>query len=233
MVSLDNFNMNYQRGQTLIETMVAVFILVMGITAALGLAVFSLNASSEINKQIIAIGLAREGVEAVKNMRDTNWLHDTLSENCHNFDSGQPSNTYCYRNWLGDPSSRDTYNIEPGPFVANMFVLNYDINDDKMWQLSLANEYGMNFEPEKIDNGFYTATGNTSLASATSDFARAITLEIDDFPPFDHAGDLGPRLKVTSQVWWKGRKCPANSTPPTGTQCSVTLETYLTNWRNY
>jgi hypothetical protein len=39
--------------------------MIMGITAALGLANYSLNASSNIVKQLVAVGLAREGVEAV------------------------------------------------------------------------------------------------------------------------------------------------------------------------
>jgi type II secretory pathway pseudopilin PulG len=105
-----------QSGQTLIETVVAVFILVMGIVAALGLAVYSLNASSNVTKQIVGIGLAREGVEAVKNMRDSNWLIGSLSSTCYDFSLNQ-SNLPCYTDWLGPNGSsgaRNGYSIDPG-----------------------------------------------------------------------------------------------------------------------
>ena len=61
---------------------------------------------SDITKQIIATGLAREGIEAVKNMRDTNWLKDTLSVNgCYDFATGQANQANCYVNWLGQNGS--------------------------------------------------------------------------------------------------------------------------------
>ena len=60
------------KGQTLIETLAAVFILVMGVSASVGLAIYAFNTSGGVVKQIIATGLAREGLEAVRNMRDSN-----------------------------------------------------------------------------------------------------------------------------------------------------------------
>ncbi len=80
-----NNTMQKQNGQTLIETLVASFILVMGITAALTLATYSLGATNNIRQQTIGLGLAREGLEVVKNMRDTNWLRGTSSSDCYDF----------------------------------------------------------------------------------------------------------------------------------------------------
>jgi Tfp pilus assembly protein PilV len=56
---------NLQSGQTLIETLVAALVLVMGITAAVTLAIYGFTATEGINKQLIAVGLAREAMEAV------------------------------------------------------------------------------------------------------------------------------------------------------------------------
>jgi type II secretory pathway pseudopilin PulG len=90
-------------GQTLIETLAALFILTMGVSAAVSLAIYAFGSSGTVLKQIIATGLAREGLEAVRNMRDTNWLQDTLSTNgCYSFTSGLPNSESCYTNWLGD-----------------------------------------------------------------------------------------------------------------------------------
>src|SRR6266403_2545802 len=92
---------NLNEGQTLIETMVAVFILVMGVTAATGLAVYALSTSTNVTKQIIATGLAREGIEAMKNMRDTNWLQGTLVS-CTDV-SGTGISAKCYPAWDTTP----------------------------------------------------------------------------------------------------------------------------------
>ena len=89
------------QGQTLIETLAALFILFMGVGAATGLAVYAFSASGNINKQIIATGLAREGMEAVRNMRDTNWLNGPLMPNgCYNYATCQANQASCYLNWL-------------------------------------------------------------------------------------------------------------------------------------
>src|SRR5258708_8211428 len=87
-------------GESLIETMVAIFILVMGISAAVGLATYTFSSSTSITKQIVATGLAREGLEALRNMRDTNWLTSTLSSNCYDYTSGSSSGGNCYPTWL-------------------------------------------------------------------------------------------------------------------------------------
>ena len=103
---------NRQAGQTLVETMVASLVLVLGIGAAVTLSIYGLGATSSVSKQLVAIGLAREGIEAVKNMRDTNWLRATMVTSCYNFYTGQ-SNAGCYPDWLNATSgSIGGYNIE-------------------------------------------------------------------------------------------------------------------------
>lgn len=225
-----------QQGQTLVETMVAVFILVMGITAALGLATYSLNATTSIRKQIIAMGLAREGLEAVKNMRDTNWLQAELSTNCYNFyDPSTPVN--CYPAWLNP--GNNGYNIDPGS--SQTYALWYDageLSSGPFWHLEPEPEKGGNFgldlEKEDIKYGLYSARNLPSVTTATSDYARMITITAENgYAPFDHDEDLGPRLTVTSQVWWRDKDCPISDERPGDNKCMITLQTYLTNWKNY
>ena len=194
--------------------MVAVFILVMGITAALGLASYSLNASTSIRKQMIGIGLAREGIEAVKNMRDTNWLNDHLRSDCYNFVDGS-NNTSCYYDWLNH-SFQNNYNIDPqGP--SRSYILWFDgneVNGGPYWHLDQENSrFGMDLGEENNLFGLYThAAGPKTAAQATSDFSRKITIfKEDDIGPFTVEG-TGARIRVLVQV---------------------TLETYLTNWKTY
>src|SRR3990167_3392339 len=90
--------LNSQTGQTIIETVIGIFIMVMGITAAIGLATYSLSASTTVVKQMVGMGLAREAIEAVKNMRDTNWLKGSLVNTCWNYQNSSLT-ANCYQGW--------------------------------------------------------------------------------------------------------------------------------------
>ncbi len=228
-----NFRNNKnQSGQTLIETVVAVFILVMGITASLGLANYSLNATGNIRKQIIAMGLAREGIEAVKNMRDTNWLYTTLSSDCYNFYSSD-STGFCYKGWINPAASGQSgYNISPGTYS-----LKSDTNSTGLgyWTLtSQASNFGLNYDSSSNpQHGLYSAWSGPNDQNATSDYSRKITISAESsVAPFNKA-DIGPRLLVTSQVWWKDKKCPFSADAPSSQLCVVKIQTYLTNWKDY
>lgn len=220
-----------QHGQTLIETLVACFILVMGIAAALGLATYSLQATGNIRQQTIAMGLAREGLEVVKNMRDTNWLRATITADCHNF-SDKSSTAFCYKDWL-KPKTGDGYDISPDGGKAT-FSLRIDRSQPLPWILVKTDrDFGLDYKLTKISGTeiyalYYGADGLTATAG-NSGFARKITITEETFTPFDQ--DTGPRLKVTSQVWWNGKNCTMADDPAPDEPCSVTLETYLTNWR--
>lgn len=65
-----------QRGFSLLETVVALGILVVGIGGAVGLVSQSLANISAIKNKAIAANLAQEGIEVVRNFRDENWLKD-------------------------------------------------------------------------------------------------------------------------------------------------------------
>ncbi|MBI3231958.1 MAG: type II secretion system protein [Candidatus Doudnabacteria bacterium] len=143
-------------GQTLIETIIAIFILVSGIAAAVGLAIFALSKSQNITKQMVAVGLAREGVEAIKNMRDTNWLKQTvINTNCYNRVTGA-NDAKCYQNWQDE-----VFDIEPtsgNPATKNVILL-LDHNPGDYWVLCDKTKYGLAFD-SNISNanfeGYYT-----------------------------------------------------------------------------
>lgn len=220
-----------QQGQTLIETMVAVFVLVMGITASLGLANYSLNATTSIRKQIIGMGLAREGIEAVKNMRDINWLQTSLATDCYNYYSSDNTG-FCYKLWI-DPASGGvtSYQLTPGTYVLNTDTTQTGVG---YWSLaSRANNFGLNYDSSSNPvHGLYSSWVATSHAAASSDYARVITISVDNTTaPFNNA-TLGPRVLVSSAVWWKDRRCPASESIPAG-KCVIKLETYLTNWKDF
>ncbi len=222
-----------QQGQTLIETMVAAIVLVMGISAAVGLAVYGLNATSGISKQLQATGLAREGIEAVKNMRDTNWLRTSLDSNCWDFYT-QTNIANCYSGWLDGSSGNGGYQLITGGgggSLTRTFTLSFDANNSEhqYWNLNPGNgTYDLDYSATSPSTGlFKPAAGKVG----NSGFSRKITLQTENFAPFDES--TGPRLLVRVDVWWTDKRCPASNDVPASGACLVTLKTYLTNWKNY
>ena len=226
--------------------------MVMGVGAATGLAVYAFSASSNINKQIIATGLAREGMEAVRNMRDTNWLIGPLTPNgCYNYATSQANQASCYQSWLNTP----TFCINPnsatggcGSASSTNYTLSINpssANNGALWNLVPQNNtanYGMNFDATNNQGeGFYIQSGTTACGAGNNpaDYCRKIIITNyslnygNAVSPYNVDSNLS-LVKVQSQVWWVDKKCPRvpdfNSANPA---CRIDLETYLTNWRNY
>lgn len=65
-----------QKGFSLMEVLAAVFVLSVGMLAVIGLQTKTIITSFENRDSIMAAGLAQEGVELVRNIRDTNILND-------------------------------------------------------------------------------------------------------------------------------------------------------------
>jgi type II secretory pathway pseudopilin PulG len=236
-------------GQTMIETLVAIFMLTMGVSAAVGLAIFALNSSANISKQIIGTGLAREGLEAVKQMRDTNWLKDILSASCYDYTStpvGQ-STAKCYGDWLGENGNNTFYCIDPSTGQGNncngnsnniAYYLGFDATSPQYWIFNKEDtNYGMDFNDPKSTNswqtsGFYREDGTINCMNSKSDYCRRIFISWVSTPPYNQ--NTGVLLQVRSQVWWMDKKCPRVADWPLATPpCRLELVTYLTNWKNY
>ncbi len=222
-----------QDGQTLIETMVAIFILVTGIVAALGLSIFAFNTSNNVTQQIIATGLAREGIEAVKNIRDTNWLQQTtIDANCYNYVNTSANDAKCYRNW-----ETQWINISP-PSGSKPYALSIDPTDPNFWQIKTdaQSKFGLQFNPNFSSpsfKGFYSTDVNNPQLDGTANFYRTVTITEIKTSPFDVDAAF-PELLVDSQVWWRGAKCPTSSTYAGAlSSCRIDIQTYLTNWKNY
>src|SRR5258708_4501026 len=75
-------NPTNQSGFTLVETLVALVILTMALIPIFTLSTGTTRIGATIQDDLIAAGLAQEGIEVVRAMRDTNWF------NSRAFDSG-------------------------------------------------------------------------------------------------------------------------------------------------
>ncbi len=63
-----------EQGFTLIETMVALFVLSFTLLGMVSLIIINITNAKHIEKNLIAGNLAQEGLEIVRAMRDNNWL---------------------------------------------------------------------------------------------------------------------------------------------------------------
>jgi len=63
-----------QQGLTFIEAMAALGILIIGVIAGLTLAAYNLNVSVAAEGRLLAANFAREGIEVIRQIRDSNWL---------------------------------------------------------------------------------------------------------------------------------------------------------------
>jgi type II secretory pathway pseudopilin PulG len=243
-----------QSGQTLIETIVAIFILTMALISGLSLAIFASQASTDSRDKIIATNLAREGLEVVRMLRDTNWLSaqdlasvDDLFETnggC-SFGGGSANNRPCYPEAFDEPYDIQTSNtlqnyrvvFNPSSPTGTGFdwdILNGSENyllcvwDDGSYRHNLPNGTGCTPDVGRFARRITVARGNIS-SPYTSD---------SNSP--DSGSGHSPEKIITSVVVWQGRGCapwPAsilNLNPVTfSTKCKVILEERLTNWKDY
>jgi Tfp pilus assembly protein PilV len=223
-----------QRGQTLIETMVAVFILVLGISTAIGLGVYSFNNADDSTRVIVGTALAREGVEAVKNQRDSNWIY--ISQTVHandtmcTFDGGTVQQ-YCSEFWLN--------NLNSGTYAL-------DFNSSNIYgavsQVFTPNppSYVLKYCPA-TNSYISSSSGAPFCAGATpSLYSRQVVLQsstsyqgVNYYYNDVNTGQQYPAfLLATVTVWWTSRHCPATSNPATlPNSCKTVLEMHLTDWQ--
>ncbi len=65
-----------KRGFTLLEVIVAIFVIMVGITGTLGIIQQGISYTQLSSSRLVANYLAQEGIEIVRNIRDTNWLEE-------------------------------------------------------------------------------------------------------------------------------------------------------------
>lgn len=73
-----SYKLQAWKGQGLLEIIVAIGVLSTGVFSAVTLMTSSLNATKENEARLLGSNLAREGIEAVRAIRDSNWLSSAV-----------------------------------------------------------------------------------------------------------------------------------------------------------
>lgn len=82
------YNLKSDPGFTLVEVLVAVFILGVALTATSYIIIVNIQNANAIRNNIIASGLLQEGIEAARNIRDRGWHLDPANPNLNSLPDG-------------------------------------------------------------------------------------------------------------------------------------------------
>lgn len=113
--------------ETLAEVLIALIVLSVGAVGAMTLVSMSIRANGEAEERLIAYNLAREGVEAIRSIRDTNWLRfpgdrancwDVLPDisdptTCADYDKLEDRAPYIVSPNIGDTNILFTWQLAP------------------------------------------------------------------------------------------------------------------------
>jgi hypothetical protein len=199
------------------ESIVVMLVILTGVTGMYKIYSASVRLEVWTTNKIQAIQIAKEWMEAITSIRNTNWiLFGSDYKNCWN--------TLNYDAWC-------ISNTSPVKIAHNWQYTIYKDNNDR-WKLHLPtgissyiysdDDYRNQFRIWIDDDWFYTATG--TITNLKPVFTREIQISyIDTSNPSDGADSNDEKMKVKSIVQWV-------DTSSKNTR-KVELETTLSNWK--
>ncbi len=216
------------RGESLVEVLVALGIIASVLVSSFALLNRGISANTSIKNKIIAINIAREGVEGVRNIRDTNWLKY----------SGNLRNKWlCLDEISGNTINSCSKNIEDKKYILDFsdeyqrFLLK-EATSQGQNKLSLDGNPA-NFTEYKLykhkNTKRYThqptfKDGEITIYNPKTIFYRQLILTPEKVPNCGSTNSCtkNTRLKVISRVQWKEEKMVG----------TIIMETYLYDFFN-
>ncbi len=207
-------------GITLIETVVAISILTIGVASIVGTALYTFSTYNRTLLRLTALNLARESVEVVRNIRDTNWLPPNAIEYCGTEgEAGYIANDqYCYKNWL---QSLDNCGLGCKAVFRP---------ENNTWELQPGSDYALYKNAVGADFAVFTDQDNGTNPIF---FRKLKIIKNTVSNPYTNEH---PELQIISIVAWLGRGCFADfSGDPENAQnhCKIVVEDRFTNWKDY
>lgn len=242
---------NSQDGQTLVEVIVAIFVLTMALVAGLGLAIYANSRNLNNRNLIIATNLAREGIETARIARDTNWL--AAEDPTPTGQNAPVDDLYTQAGGCSYGSG----NSNRRPCYPEAFVLPYDLTARTDWRATL--DLNNSNSPNLIlrwqttggesmlmcldpNTGLYSHSNSCTLSNFN--FARQVTIANNTSSPFTSASSNptsssghSPEKIITSTVVWRGKGCAAVTNASSITSvpgpCKIQIVERLSNWKDY
>jgi prepilin-type N-terminal cleavage/methylation domain-containing protein len=187
-----------KKGFGLVELVMAMVILSIALVGILNLMTYLIKAAQVNKEQILALNLAREGIEMVRNVRDSNWLNGcpTWGGSCSHWTTAGGTATCCQWdsgiNTAGDHTLAIDFDA-----TNNRYILNYTPTDFSSAGTTLYLDSATDL---------YVTSAYMTGGSPASEYKRLITIDFicrdtdDTNEQIITAGDCGAQKKVGIQV---------------------------------
>ncbi len=222
-----------KKGGILVEVLVSLVVFTLGVTGSLSLLLAAVKANSINRNRTIAINLAREGIEVVRNIRDTNWMiYSSHLRECWNYSPDVDENgaitsvdTKCVPNASGQNSHPLGMGFNGVGDLKKMrsFIVDFDDNTSR-WVILPAGQYlkvkGCLDGTQDCFMIYSDDFPNGEAKSIGSIGGRNVNLELDASGRYTHAGsDPTPFLRVVDICYFdnvlEGEDCTNAGLYPT------------------
>jgi len=195
--------LNHRRGETILETLIAMGVLAIGITIAGQVMATSLRNVNSSKNRVIAVNIAKEGLEAIRNIRDTNWLrYSGKKRECWNHQPTKENDDSC-----PDLTTGDYKPIQPGNYIIYKQPI-YEVDGTYVgwkWRLESLTA-GKEEKADLATNGspptFYIIKNGKAVSyiwnekdNVYMDLTQLYTVDID--PSKNSDGDIAPDRNST------------------------------------
>jgi type II secretory pathway pseudopilin PulG len=190
-------------GQTLVEMLIVLFVISVGLYAAVGLIISNLNLQQLDADQTMAMNVAREALELVQNKRDSNWLDGTVA-----FDEGilvdgaiPKADCTAVPAWDGD--------AVPDPFF--IFAGKDTVNQARLYRSNKVQSLGVftNVSTATTTDFFRLLTFIPICQDPADPSKKAVADNLCDCPPttnLSYTRKIGIRAKADVQWFRNGRQ---------------------------
>jgi len=202
-----------QTGQSLIEAIIGISILVAGVVTALALGIMTIRSGQISQSRTIADNLAREALEQVRAIRDSNWLADQNA-----VEDGNPTWRWDL-NLCDDEMTTAKLVIDPDTFFSSISWTEESIDQAVVYRVSDPDRSLVYYQ--QISD----ANGGTPPADSTPTVYRR-WIQIEPQPATNNCVSVAPDLVpdyyvVTATVQWV----------ESGATHTAELREDLYNWR--
>ena len=208
-----------KKGFTLVELIISLGVFSAGIMSAFTLALAGLNTSKDNYARLQAANLAREGLELVRNERDSNWLKIDANQDC------DPDDGISICIWNN--------NLTPGYYFADFFYRveeQEDLDENHFANLGscgVCSIYYDDSHPNAENKQFFSMTNHSGVRT---NMKRLIEIKnicfdgINEEVTEDNCGeDETIGLEVISRVYWQ----------LLGKEHQIDVKEKLYNWKRW
>ncbi len=217
-----------QRGFTLIEIVVMMAVVVIGVLATLSVANLAVRTSESNEQRVAAVNLAREGVELVRAIRDSNWAATAQESGSPCWDyypistaqrAAVPYTASCADQRWSAPAFTTPQHFVVHPNVGNgmphLAPQSAATTSNSVYRLCRNAGTGLYTPSALVCTGAGAVNADTFYRRVTITRGKSLGNDpVDSQPRYN--------IRVQSFVTWSGHDGP-----------DMMVETYLTDWRKF